>query len=137
LRRGLVAVSVVIVASVSGCGSGTHRPSTAMGATSRTSRSAKPKLVLTAHQGRPGTVIGVEGFHCPHPVGQPDQLSWFNKDANAAVGRYRRVKPLHRRGDTVRARFKILQTDPPGRGLLDLLCGGGRGNAIGHVTVER
>jgi hypothetical protein len=51
--------------------------------------------------------------------------------------KFRRVEPLHRTGDTVRAVLKIQRSDTPGLGFLELLCGSNRGNAVAYVKVER
>jgi hypothetical protein len=136
--RGRVAsVIVAVMAVATACASSHHAP-TSGGTT--TFRPHKPRLILSAHRGRPGAVIQVEGVNCPPLEGQRDELSWINSRANQALGQHLRVEPLHRTGDSLRATFKIPPRTPPGRGLLVLLCGGangGNGNALGYVTVER
>jgi len=100
----------------------------------------EPRLILSSKSGRAGDVIRVRGVQCLPLSHQPDALSWHDSYQLAhplVRPAFRRVEPLHRSGNTVRARFRILRRDHPGRGLLDLLCGGQHGNALAWVVVTR
>lgn len=72
-------------------------------------------------------------------MGQRDEMIWYDSYEleHSAMHKFRRVEPLHRTGDTVRAVLKIQRSDTPGLGFLELLCGSNRGNAVAYVKVER
>lgn len=118
-----------------GCAGGSGPATTA---STRQSVSGRPQLLLSSHRGRAGKRIAVKGVNCPRPRSQRDELTWHDsyEAAHPGLERFRRIEPLHRSGTTVRARFRILKSDTAGRGILVLFCGG-RGNAVGYVTVVR
>ena len=133
-KGGLTFVPIIAVIGVGivACGSASHAPRTASG-------SRAPRLILSAHRGRPGSRIDVTGVNCPPLLGQRDEMIWHDSYElkHPAMEKFRRVEPLHRTGDTVSAVLKIQRSDTPGRGFLELLCGGNRANAIAYIKVQR
>lgn len=125
-RVGLFAAALPVLAA--GCGS-----------TVRHSAVGPPRLILSFPSGRAGTEIRVEGVNCLPLKGERNHLLWYEKNAPSTPGsgQQHRNVPLVRTGETIRATFRILPTDTLGRGTLVLVCGGGRGNAVGHITVKR
>lgn len=103
-----------------------------------TSRNSQPTLILSAHRGGPGTRVRAKGVNCPPLVGQCDELTWHDRyQVSHRSSGYRKVHPLHRVGKTVTATFKVLRSDRPGKGVLDLFCGGSGGNAVRYFVVTR
>ena len=96
----------------------------------------RPGLYLSVRRGGLGTKVSVKGIHCAPLPGQRDELSWHDSyELSHRDSGYRKVRPLRRVGSTLTATFSVLATDHRGKGLLDLFCGGSRGNAVAYFLV--
>jgi hypothetical protein len=106
----------------------------------------RPRLLLSRTSGPPGTVVSVTGCNCPHPYAQADTLAWHNARSLREIGKrppvsvWRRIPLVRASRTTAKTGFVVRDSDPPGKGLLDMFCGGSRkgpgpGNAIGYFTV--
>jgi len=135
--RRLTWISLVCAAAILvGCSS--SRGATTSTASS-TSAPTGPRLILSRYHAAPGQNVRVKGENCPRPYKQADELTWHDSYQLAHRNvrpAYRLVQPLHRAGEAVTAVFVVRRTDHPGRGLLDLFCGG-KGQATAYLTVTR
>lgn len=99
---------------------------------------AQPRLQLSVTRAKAGAHVRVLGVNCPRPKAGPDELTWhdsYQLTHRFARPPFRKLQGLHRTGETIMATFTVLKGDHLGRGLLDLFCGGNRGNAIAYLDV--
>lgn len=101
----------------------------------------RPTLSLSRASGGPGTRVLIVGRGCTKPYAQRDTLAWHDHfywrhdiEKRPPLGIWRSIPVFRTSRTTVRAMFVVRRSDHPGRGLLDLLCGG-TGNAIATFDV--
>jgi len=102
----------------------------------------RPTLILSRTSGEAGVRILITGRDCTKPLGQSDTLAWHDHyywthdiRKRAPMGVWRSIPVVRTSRTTVRAVFVVRGSDHPGRGLLDLFCGGiGNAKATFNVT---
>jgi hypothetical protein len=116
----------------------------AAGISSASAKPAEPMLQLSRTSGPASTRVLVVGRNCRKPFAQADTLAWHDHyywlrdiEKRPPMGVWRSIPVTRTSPTTVRAVFVVRRSDHPGRGLLDLFCGGSGGNATATFDVTR
>jgi hypothetical protein len=119
-------------------------PGSSPSPTGHSRRIVDPSLQVDRLFGPVGTVLRVEGRHCPRARSSQDNvlggrsLYWhdsYQRRHKFELHRGFAIVHIQFTGNVARGTYRIPANDSLGRGLLVLDCGGGGGNAVGFFTV--